>query len=73
MPAETTHQSEMERLAALKKRTEMGGGQKAIDKRHSLGKLTARERIDTLFDPGTFVEMNQLAESQAVDFGMQQK
>jgi len=73
MPAEITHQSEMERLAGLKKRSEMGGGQKAIDKRRSLGKLTARERIDTLFDPGTFVEMNQLAESQAVDFGMQQK
>ena len=73
MSGETTHQTEMERLAALKKRTEMGGGQKAIDKRHSQGKLTARERIDRLFDPDTFVEMDQLAESQAVDFGMQEK
>jgi acetyl-CoA carboxylase carboxyltransferase component len=73
MSGETTHQTEMERLAALKKRTEMGGGQKAIDKRHSQGKLTARERINRLFDPDTFVEMDQLAESQAVDFGMQEK
>jgi acetyl-CoA carboxylase carboxyltransferase component len=73
MPAETTHQQEIERLEALKKRAETGGGQKAIDKRHALGKLTARERLDCLFDPGTFVEMNQLAESQAVDFGMQKK
>jgi acetyl-CoA carboxylase carboxyltransferase component len=73
MTGETTHKLEMERLQALKKRAEDGGGQKAIEKRHSLGKLTARERIDCLFDPETFVEMNQLAESQAVDFGMQQK
>ncbi len=73
MAEETTHQREMERLEALKRRAETGGGQKSIDKRHSQGKLTARERIDCLFDPGTFVEMNQLAESQAVDFGMQEK
>jgi acetyl-CoA carboxylase carboxyltransferase component len=73
MAEETTHQREMERLEALKKRAETGGGQKSIDKRHSQGKLTARERIAFLFDAGTFVEMNQLAESQAVDFGMQEK
>jgi acetyl-CoA carboxylase carboxyltransferase component len=73
MSGEITHHTEMERLAALKKRAEMGGGQQSIDKRHSQGKLTARERIDRLFDPDTFVEMNQLAESQAVDFGMQEK
>jgi methylmalonyl-CoA decarboxylase subunit alpha len=69
----TTHQSELERLQGLKKRAETGGGTKAIQKRHAQNKLTARERINLLFDSGTFVEMNQLAESQAVDFGMQQK
>ena len=58
---------------ALKKRAELGGGQKAIDKRHGQRKLTARERLDHLFDPGSFVEINELAESQAVDFGMQAK
>jgi len=73
MPEPTTHQSELARLGALKERAEMGGGRKAIDKRHGLGKLTARERLDLLFDPDSFVEINELAESQAVDFGMQAK
>jgi len=73
MPEQTTHQIELERLEALKKKAELGGGQKAIDKRRGQGKLTARERLDHLFDPGSFVEINELAESQAVDFGMQAK
>jgi acetyl-CoA carboxylase carboxyltransferase component len=73
MSEQTTHQSELERLNALKKKAAVGGGQKAIDKRHNLGKLTARERLDLLFDPDSFVEINELAESQAVDFGMQAK
>ena len=73
MSGQTTHQSELERLQALKNKAEMGGGPKAIQKRHDQKKLTARERLDLLFDQGTFVEMNQLAESQAVDFGMQAK
>ncbi len=68
-----SHQSESERLQALEKRAEMGGGQKAIDRHHDRGKLTARERLDLLFDPGSFVEVNKLAESQAVEFGMQEK
>ncbi len=73
MPEKTTHQSEFERLESLKKRAELGGGPKAIAKRRQQGKLTARERIHLLFDPDTFVELNQLAESQAMDFGMQKK
>ncbi len=73
MPEQTTHQSELERLEVLKKRAELGGGQKAIDKRHGQGKLTARERLEHLFDPDSFVEINELAESQAMDFGMQAK
>jgi len=73
MSEQTTHKSELNRLAALKESAELGGGAKAIEKRHALKKLTARERLNLLFDPHTFVEMNQLAESQAVDFGMQDK
>jgi acetyl-CoA carboxylase carboxyltransferase component len=51
----------------------MGGGPKAIERHHKKGKLTARERLDLLFDGGSFVEVNKLAESQSVDFGMQDK
>ena len=68
-----SHKSELERLEALEKRAEMGGGQKAIDRHHDRGKLTARERLDLLFDQDSFVEVNKLAESQSVDFGMQEK
>ena len=73
MPEEITHESEYKRLKGLQKRAEQGGGPKAIEKRHAVGKLTARERLDLLFDAGTFAELNQLAESQATDFGMQEK
>ena len=73
MSEQSTHRSELERLEILRAKAEKGGGPKAIEKRHSLGKLTARERLNLLFDPGTFTELNQLAESQAVDFGMQEK
>ena len=68
-----THQSELERLEALEKRAETGGGPKAIERHHQRGKLTARERLALLFDSGSFVEVNKLAESQSVDFGMQEK
>ena len=68
-----THKSELERLETLEKRTAMGGGQKSIDRHHDRGKLTARERFELLFDPESFVEMNKLAESQSVDFGMQER
>jgi len=73
MTKSKTHQSELERLAALEQQAEIGGGQKAVDRQHERGKLTARERLNLLFDPGSFVEVNKLAESQSVDFGMQER
>ena len=73
MTTAKTHQGELERLASLEQRAEQGGGPEAIARHHQRGKLTARERLDLLFDRGSFVEVNRLAESQAVDFGMQAK
>jgi len=73
MTQDKTHQSEKERLDALENRAELGGGPKAIERHHERGKLTARERLALLFDAGSFVEVNQLAQSQSVDFGMQEK
>ncbi len=67
------HQEELERLKALQQRAIMGGGEKAMDRHHSKGKLNARERLDLLFDQGSFVELNDLAESQCVDFGMEKR
>jgi len=73
MAIEKTHHSERQRLSSLEQRAEQGGGASAIERHHRRGKLTARERLGLLFDPNTFVEVNRLAESQAVDFGMQAK
>ncbi len=47
-----------------------GGGKERIDKQHAAGKLTARERVDLLLDPGTFVEMDRLVTHRCADFGM---
>ncbi|EPD53662.1 hypothetical protein HMPREF1210_00485 [Paenisporosarcina sp. HGH0030] len=53
-----------------KREIELGGGDDRIEKQHAKGKLTARERIDLLVDPGTFVELNPFIEHRTVDFGM---
>jgi len=49
----------------------MGGGQARIDKQHKQNKLTARERIELLFDQGTFTEYDQLVSHRCTDFGME--
>jgi len=66
----------IERLEYLKKlRAEavLGGGQKRIDKLHSLGRLTARERIDMLLDPGSFEEFDMFKTHRCADFGMEKQ
>ena len=52
---------------------EAGGGAARVEKQHASGKMTARERLEYLFDRGTFVEINSLAESRITDFGMDKK
>ena len=51
----------------------VNGNAERIAKQHASGKMTARERLDVLFDKGTFVEVNDFVESRAVDFGMEKK
>ena len=46
------------------------GSQAAVEKQHARGKLTARERIDLLLDPGSFTEFDELARHRAHDFGI---
>ncbi|WNS74148.1 carboxyl transferase domain-containing protein [Bacillus sp. DTU_2020_1000418_1_SI_GHA_SEK_038] len=52
---------------------ELGGGDERIAKQHEKGKLTARERIDLLVDPGTFVELNPFIEHRCTDFGLDEQ
>lgn len=47
-----------------------GGGPKAVEKEHAKGKLTARERIEKLFDPGTFQEFDLFAKHIGRDYGL---
>jgi acetyl-CoA carboxylase carboxyltransferase component len=61
-----------ERLQTLEQSVR-GGEPSAVDKQHAEGKLTARERIEALLDPGSFVEDFMLAESQATEFGMDKR
>src|SRR6201991_1695516 len=47
------------------------GSARAVEKQHAKGKMTARERIDALLDPGSFVEFDELARHRATSFGME--
>jgi propionyl-CoA carboxylase beta chain len=57
-------------LVDLERRAELGGGEDRLERQHTAGKLTARERIDLLFDPGTFEEVDKLVTHRCRDFGM---
>jgi propionyl-CoA carboxylase beta chain len=52
---------------------EQGGGGARIEKQHAAGKLTARERVHLLLDPGTFVELDKFKTHRCTDFGMGDK
>jgi propionyl-CoA carboxylase beta chain len=60
-------------LADLERRAELGGGADRLERQHASGKLTARERIDLLFDLGTFEELDKLVTHRCRDFGMEQQ
>ena len=63
----------MDRLEELRRRyaeARRGGGEARIAKQHDAGKLTARERIEALCDPGTFEELDALVVHRSTDFGM---
>jgi propionyl-CoA carboxylase beta subunit len=57
-------------LEDLERRAELGGGEARLQRQHEAGKLTARERIEVLFDPGTFEELDKLVTHRCLDFGM---
>src|SRR5215468_714140 len=60
-------------LEDLERRAELGGGEDRLRKQHQSGKLTARERIDLLFDPGSFQELDKLVTHRCRDFGMDEQ
>ena len=64
---------EVRKLAEMEKKARLGGGAAKLEQQRKMGKLTAWERVEYLFDPGSFVELNMLAEHQCNDFGMEKK
>jgi propionyl-CoA carboxylase beta chain len=60
----------MEKLAKLREQARAGGGEKRLQQQHERGKLTARERLDLLFDPDSFEEMDPFVTHRTADFGL---
>ena len=60
-------------LEKLERAAELGGGEHRLSRQHDAGKLTARERVDLLFDPGTFEEVDKLVTHRCRDFGMEEQ
>jgi propionyl-CoA carboxylase beta chain len=58
-------------LEEKREQARLGGGVKRIESQHSKGKLTARERIELLLDPGSFEEWDMFVEHRCTDFGME--
>ena len=57
-------------LDEMNRAAELGGGAERVEDQHKKGKLTARERIDLLLDPGTFNELDKFVTHRSTDLGM---
>src|SRR6184192_3613812 len=60
----------LELLQQKRAESELGGGAERIKVQHEKGKMTARERLDVLLDPGTFVELDRFVTHRSSDFGL---
>jgi len=65
-----TLQQKLEELRRRQAAAESGGGEERRKRQHAEGKLSTRERLDLLFDEGTFEEIDKLVEHRCQDFGM---
>jgi len=63
----------LRQLEEKRERARAGGGQRRVDSQHKKGKLTARERIDLLLDPGSFEEWDMFVEHRCNEFGMDEQ
>ncbi len=61
---------QLEELERRRAAAKLGGGEKRIAAQHAKGRLTARERLDILLDPGSFEELDMYVEHNCTDFGM---
>ncbi len=73
MSQDRTWDSLLKKLDEMEQTARISGGLEKQEKESQKGKMTARERVMALVDPGSFVEINMLAETQTFDFEMQKK
>jgi len=66
-----TDDPKMEELRKLRDKAKEGGGQKRVEAQHAKGKLTARERMELLLDPGTFRELDMFVAHRTIGFGIE--
>ena len=66
----TTIETKLDRLAELRAASRAGGGAERLKKQHAAGKLSARERVELLGDPGSFDEIDPFIVHHCRDFGM---
>ncbi len=66
----STSEEKYSQFEEKNKIAELGGGQARIDKQHTAGRKTARERVELLLDSGTFVELDKFVTHRTTDFGM---
>ena len=66
-------QKRLEQLDRMRDEALAGGGSRKIERQHEKGKLTARERVELLLDPGTFREMDMFVVHRCEHFGMEKK
>ena len=69
MAIEKQNEQRLEDLHKRRARGKRGGGRNKIASQHEKGKLTARERIILLLDPGTFEELGMLVSHRSTNFG----
>ncbi len=65
--------AKLQDLIQRREKIRAGGGEARIEKQHAQGKLTARERLELLFDPGTMVELGAFVKHHCTYFGMEKK
>ncbi|MCW2577911.1 MAG: putative propionyl-CoA carboxylase beta chain [Modestobacter sp.] len=76
VPADVDLHTTAGRLADFERRVEEAshaGSERAVEKQHAAGKMTARERIEALLDPGSFTELDEFARHRSSNFGMDAK
>jgi propionyl-CoA carboxylase beta chain len=66
----STNEERLHRLDQMRAEALLGGGPVRIERQHAWGKLTARERLDLLLDPGSFVELDAFVTHRATEFGL---